>query len=239
LHLRAAEVIDGPVQELFILVGASFAFAPILLVILGWMYRSPRFASYRISNSAGMQVNMANRIKMSMITGTLTLSIILGTLYFGFNYLFVEGPIAWWRIILEAVSVVVVYDFIYYFAHRAMHHPKLLKHVHGVHHRARNPSVTESFYQHPAELVIGLTLLFTAVFIVNTIASVHVYSFGFLFFWYSTSNIIVHSGMDSRTKLLYPIDWLTRKHHAHHLGDPMKNFSTMTPLPDLVFGTKA
>ena len=239
-HLRFGTrgVIDGPVQELFTYVGATFAFAPVLIVLLGWMYRSPRFAAYRISGAPGMQVNMANRIRMSLITGTLTLAIILSTLYFGFDVLFVEGPTTWWRVILEAASIIVVYDFIYYFAHRAMHHPKLLRHVHGVHHRARNPSVTESFYQHPAELILGLILIFTAVLIVNTIASVHVTSFCLLFFIYSVVNILVHSGLDSKSKLLYPIDWLTRKHHAHHQGDPMKNFSTMTPLPDLFFGTK-
>ncbi|MDQ3037374.1 MAG: sterol desaturase family protein [Myxococcota bacterium] len=69
------------------------------------------------------------------------------------------------------------------------------------------------------------------------IGPVSVQAFALTFLVYSTLNILVHSGLDSKTTFFAPIDFLTRKHHAHHLRDPRKNFSSLTPLPDLLFGT--
>jgi sterol desaturase/sphingolipid hydroxylase (fatty acid hydroxylase superfamily) len=115
-----------------------------------------------------------------------------------------------------------------------MHHPKLLRAVHGVHHRARNPSALESFYQHPIELLSGLSLMFFATWLIGP---VHVYTFAATFFVYSTFNIIVHAGFQARLWIFAPFDFLIRKHHMHHAADPGKNYSSLTPLPDLLFGT--
>lgn len=224
--------------ELYFWILATLTLDAGLLLGLYWMFHSPRFASHRLVPGAGMQVNMGSRLRMSALTTVISLSSILGGIYLGFDYLFTEVAQPLWHMALGVVVILLVYDFIYYFAHRAMHHPALLRHVHGIHHRARNPSATESFYQHPAELVIGLVLIFGSVFAARfLLGPIHIHTLAATFFIYSTVNILVHSGMETKSALFYPLDWLTKKHHAHHHGDPMKNFSTMTPLPDLVFGT--
>ena len=33
------------------------------------------------------------------------------------------------------------------------------------------------------------------------------------------------------------LNFLTKKHQVHHLNDMSKNYSSLTPLPDLIFGT--
>lgn len=228
-------------QTLVVLVAITLALSPVLLGTLAWAFRSPRFAAMRIVPGAGMQVAWPHRMRAMSTTSTLSLAIVLGALYFGYGLLIAESARPAWIIALEAVSILVVYDFAYYWLHRAMHHPRLLKAVHGVHHRARNPSALESLYQHPLELVAGLTLLFAATFVVGRLfgaGGVHPAAFGAAFFVYSMLNVLVHSGLDSGAVLLRPIDFLTRKHHVHHHDDPNKNYATLTPLPDWLFGTR-
>ena len=81
---------------------------------------------------------------------------------------------------------------------------------------------------------VELGLLFASMWVVGP---VHVHAFAATFLVYSTLNIVVHAGLATRSPLLAPIDFLIRKHHAHHATDPRRNYSTLTPLPDLLFGT--
>jgi sterol desaturase/sphingolipid hydroxylase (fatty acid hydroxylase superfamily) len=115
-----------------------------------------------------------------------------------------------------------------------MHHKKVMRWVHGVHHRARTPSALESFYLHPLELLAGLFLLLFSTYLLGP---VHSHAFVAAFFVYSTLNIVIHSGLDFPHPLLAPVGFLVRKHQVHHLDDFGKNYSSLTPLPDLVFGT--
>lgn len=228
-------------QSLAILVLVTLSITPFLLGGLAWAYRAPRLAEHRIVPGPGMQVPWPNRMRSMSMTSVLSLSIVIGTLYFGYRFLISEAAQPAWVIALEALGILVLYDFVYYGLHRAMHHPRLLRAVHGVHHRARNPSALESLYQHPAELIAGLGLLFGATWAVGLASGaggVHPLAFGLAFFAYSTLNVLVHSGLQWKTPMLAPIDFLTKKHHIHHHDDPNKNFATLTPLPDLLFGTR-
>lgn len=220
--------------ELYVLVAITLTLNTALIGVLSWAYRAPRFSGKRIHPGPGMQLPWPHRMRMMSMTSTLSLLIVLGTIYFGFERLFTTAPTPAYVIALQAAGILLVYDFTYYFAHRAMHHPKALRYVHGIHHRARNPSSLEALYQHPAELLVGLFLLFGSTYVVGP---VHIHAFAATFFVYSILNILVHSGLDTKSALLRPIDFLTRKHHVHHHDDPQKNYSSLTPLPDLLFGT--
>ncbi len=223
--------------ELYLLITLTLAFDGLLVGVLTWAYRSPRFAEYRIRATGEMQIPWKYRLRTMGITAVVSLAAVLGTTYFVFDAVMHEAASAWWMVALQAAAILLVYDFIYYFAHRVMHLKRVLRLVHGVHHRSRNPSALESFYLHPVETLTGLALLFVATFLISLSGAVHIYAFAAAFLVYSTLNILVHSGLDTRIKLLYPIDFLARKHHVHHMDDPGKNFSSLTPLPDLLFGT--
>lgn len=220
--------------ELYLFILATLAVNTALLAFLIWAYHSPRFAARRIGGGPPMRVTWRHRSRTMSITSLLSLVTIFGVVYVFHDRLFHARSVSWWTILGETLAIILVYDFIYYFAHRVMHHPKLLRAVHGVHHRARNPSALESFYQHPAELLTGLTLLFGSIWLLGP---VHEYTFVATFFIYSNINIIVHAGFTSGSKWFMPFDFLVRKHHLHHAEDPQKNYSTMTPLPDWIFGT--
>ena len=65
----------------------------------------------------------------------------------------------------------------------------------------------------------------------------HVYTYAVVFLIHSTLNILVHSGLVFGRWFLAPIDLLARKHSVHHKDDFARNYASLTPIPDLVFGT--
>ncbi len=218
----------------YIAIAGIFAFNTALLAFLAWAYQSPRFATYRISNRPGIKVPWPKRLRTMAVISTLSLAIVLGGTYGTYALIVHEGTTPLWRIGLEAVGILVIYDFAYYFLHRTLHHKKLMRYVHGVHHRARNPSALESFYLHPIELALGLGLLLVSTIVVGPVDRI---AFLIAFFVYSNLNIIIHAGLDLPGLLLKPTSFLTRKHHVHHQDDFSKNYSSLTPLPDMLFGT--
>ena len=224
-------------RQFYLLVGMTLLSNTLLLVFLAWAYRSPRFESRRIELGAPMKVPKSARLKNMTTSAVLSLAVVLGSTYFLYEALFTEVATAWWVILPQGIAILVVYDWTYYALHRGMHHKKLMRWVHGVHHRARNPSALESFYLHPLELLAGLGLLVFSTWVTSLIAPVHVYAFAAAFFVYSTLNIVIHSGLDFGHPLSWPVDFLTRKHHVHHRNDFSKNYASLTPLPDMFFGT--
>ena len=51
--------------------------------------------------------------------------------------------------------MIVWHDFYFYWTHRLLHTRWLLRHVHGVHHRSRNPSPWAAYAFHPGEALIN------------------------------------------------------------------------------------
>ena len=216
----------------FTVVAATLASNAILLGVLAWAYHSPRLAHRRISPKSGIKVAWPKRLRIMAVISTLSLAAVILPSWLLFEHLVHERPTAWWVVALQAVGILTIYDFVYYGLHRTLHHKKLMRFVHGVHHRARNPSALESFYLHPIELLAGLALLYGATL---AIGPVHVHAFLIAFFVYSTLNIVIHSGLV--VPGFGPLNFLTKKHHVHHQDDFAKNYSSLTPLPDLLFGT--
>lgn len=169
--------------------------------------------------------------------GVLSILVTLGLVYGVGSLLLHAAPTAWWVLALQAVGIFIVYDFTYYWMHRAFHTKTLMRYVHGVHHRARTPSALESLYQSPLELISGLSLLMISTFLVGLVSPVHYLAFLGIFFVYSTQNILVHSGLVFPHPVFAIINAVTVKHHAHHYDAPRKNYASMSPLPDWIFGT--
>jgi sterol desaturase/sphingolipid hydroxylase (fatty acid hydroxylase superfamily) len=57
-----------------------------------------------------------------------------------------------------------VHDTYFYFAHRLMHHPKLFRWVHLIHHKSVNPSPWAAYAFHPLEAFVEASVLFVFVF---------------------------------------------------------------------------
>ena len=221
-------------QQLYTLVSATLVLNGFVVAFLAWAYYAPRFAGRRLHAKLVMRVPWPRRIRVMTVTSTLSLLFVFGFAYVLHDHIFYDGPVSVLRVLGEATFALLLYDFAYYGLHRIMHNKKAMRWVHGEHHRARNPSALDSFFQHPVELFSGIGLMYAAVYVTGP---VHIYAFAAMFFVYSMLNIVVHSGLDSGHALLKPFDFLARKHHLHHMDNFDKNFSSLTPLPDLLFGT--
>lgn len=115
------------------------------------------------------------------------------------------------------VLMVLIHDTYFYWTHRLIHHPKLFRVVHLVHHKSTNPSPWAAYAFHPLEAVIN-----SGVFVV-ILFTIPVHGFHlFLFFILSlVYNVYGHLGYE-----LYPRGfskhWLGKwintsvNHNLHH-----------------------
>ncbi len=227
-----------PVLSLIIPVLGIMALDAGLLVFLAWAYASPRFASHRISPMPPLKVSARKRVVHIIGNSTLSLLFVGAMIAALSGFAFRTDGARLWRIPVDLLAIVLIYDFAYYWMHRLMHHRKLMRYVHAVHHRARNPSALESFYLHPIELFAGLALIHLSVAGYAALAGpIHVYAYALVFLVHSTLNILVHSGLVFGHWMLAPIDALARKHSVHHKDDFGRNYASLTPFPDRIFGT--
>jgi sterol desaturase/sphingolipid hydroxylase (fatty acid hydroxylase superfamily) len=208
----------------------------ILLGFLAFAYHSKRYEGYRISLKESMKVPGPERIKNIAFIAVLSLLAVVGMTGAIYPYAFHDHAVGAGRVVFEILAVLLVYDFAYYWLHRAMHTKKLMRLVHGKHHEVHNPTAMESFYLTPAELFAGLGLLLACTWLVGPVS---IYSFAVVFFIHTTLNITVHSGLMSKRLLLWPVDHLTHKHYTHHAGNYDNNFASLTPFWDMLFGTSA
>lgn len=115
-----------------------------------------------------------------------------------------------------------VHDAYFYWAHRLMHHPKIFKHVHLVHHRSTNPSPWAAYSFHPLEAVVEAGIFPLIVFTMPVHGLVLV---SFLIYMISR-NVLGHLGIEFLPKWFLKIPFLnlhttTTHHDLHH-----KNFDT-------------
>ena len=85
------------------------------------------------------------------------------------QYTQIYGEVAefgWGYFFLSITLMIVVHDAYFYWAHRLMHHPKIYRHVHLVHHKSTNPSPWAAFAFHPAEAVVEAGIIVFVAFII-------------------------------------------------------------------------
>src|SRR6185312_6753505 len=170
--------------------------------------------------------------RRAIVSAVMSTAIALGVTRVFASRLFSVDDVPLWRGALQAVAILALYDALYYAMHRFLFHQwSALRRVHAVHHRVRYPTTADSLFFHPLEGFLGLSLLLLCTWIVGP---VHVYAFGACFFVYSWVNIIIHGGVE------LPIPYLglvARKHARHHVDMKAGNYASLTPIPDLLFGT--
>ena len=72
------------------------------------------------------------------------------------------GQYGWPYFILAFPLMFIMHDSYFYWTHRLMHHPRLFRIFHLVHHQSTNPSPWAAYAFHPLEALveIGITVLF-------------------------------------------------------------------------------
>lgn len=143
----------------------------------------------------------------------------------------------WWYFAGSILFAIAIHDAYFYFTHRLMHHRRIFKTFHLVHHLSNNPSPWAAFAFHPLEAIVEAGILPVLVFIIplNRLAVL-------IFFLISTLiNVYGHLGYE-----IYPA-WLIRSkagrwlntsvshnmHHKYFKG----NYGFYTRIWDVLFGT--
>lgn len=195
---------------------------------------SERFNQYRIRTPREYQkIPWRRRVVNTSLNGVLAVSLFLAFFYYLGDYALYSGWPGATGLLGEALGVLLLYDFMYYFAHRAAHHPKGMKYVHGVHHFVRFPTAQESIYLHPGETLGGLGLLLLAIVILGPISTV---SFLVAFFVHSMANILVHSNLIIPHPAFKLFNFWAEKHDTHH-SKIRYNYASIFPFWDQAFGT--
>jgi sterol desaturase/sphingolipid hydroxylase (fatty acid hydroxylase superfamily) len=217
----------------FILWAAILAFDGVLMAWLTWAVSSARYGRYRIRRPAHEEIPPRRKVINTQLNNMLSLAIFAAFFYFLGGKTLVAGWPGVARLLGETLGVLMLYDFMYYFFHRGMHHPRLMKYVHGVHHFVRHTTSDKSIYLNPLETMGGLGLLILAIVVLGPISTV---SFLLVFFLHSTINIIVHSNLVFPHPAFRLFNFWTSSHDVHH-HKLRYNYASIFPFWDQAFGT--
>ncbi|MCA9698890.1 MAG: sterol desaturase family protein, partial [Myxococcales bacterium] len=106
--------------------------------------------------------------------------------------------------------------------------------IHAVHHSIKSPMVLDTFYVHPMETVLTVSLLFVVIMSVGPIS---VHAFGGVLAVVSCFNVTNHAGSGASGLFPRGVAGMVDAHMRHHAGMQAGNFASLTKLPDLLFGT--
>jgi sterol desaturase/sphingolipid hydroxylase (fatty acid hydroxylase superfamily) len=127
------------------------------------------------------------------------------------------GQYGWLYFILAFPLMAFLHDTYFYWLHRLMHHPRLFRLVHLVHHQSTNPSPFAAYAFHPFEAIVEAGIFIVFLFTLP----VHFYHLFFFFLFMIIYNVYGHLGWE-----LYPKGfsrhWLGKwintsvNHNLHH-----------------------
>lgn len=212
---------------------AILIFDGALMAWLTWAADSERFRKYRIRTPARVEIPPVRKVINTSLNNTMSLLIFIAYFYYLGEATLYTGWPGITTLLGETLGVLLLYDFMYYLYHRGMHHPRVMKLMHGVHHFVRHTTADKSIYTHPLETIGGLALLILAIVLLGPISTA---SFLLMFLLYSSINIIVHSNLVFPHPALRLFNFWSRAHDVHH-HQVRHNYASIFPFWDQAFGT--
>lgn len=118
-----------------------------------------RRLAHRVISGWPRQADLRREIVYSLLSMAVFAGISLGVVALIWNGQFViyrqPGQYGWTWFCLSLPLMLLFHDAYFYWTHRLMHSRWLFRHVHGVHHRSRNPSPWAAYAFHPVEALIN------------------------------------------------------------------------------------
>lgn len=154
--------------------------------------------------------------------------------FFDIPYLYKDMP-AWYVLAFQILACLMIEDTWHYFMHRLLHHPRIYKYIHKVHHNFSAPFGIVAEYAHPLEtMILGIGFFIGVLIFCNHLI---------LNWAWVTLRLIetieVHSGYDIWTPLhLLPFYGGAKFHDFHHMNFN-GNYSSTFTYWDKLFGTDA
>lgn len=141
------------------------------------------------------------------------------------------GAQPWW---LQVTEVVLVSDFIIYWAHRLQHRVGFLWRFHKVHHSSEHLDWLAAHREHPLDTVYTVGLLNLPAFLMGFSLEALAGFYAFRGIW----AIYIHSNVRLPLGFMRMVIGSPELHHWHHYLDrDAGNYANVSPLMDVIFGT--
>jgi len=135
------------------------------------------------------------------------------------------------------VCAIFLHDAYFYWTHRLMHHRRIFRTFHRVHHLSNNPSPWAAYSFAPAEAVVE-----AGIFpLVALLVPIHPAAFGLFMLWQIFFNVLGHTGFEFHPKWLMntPLRFIlnTPTNHVMHHEKMRGNYGLYFNIWDRLMGT--
>lgn len=174
------------------------------LFVLFWVLWKRRFQHLRIQEKVRATIHhFKHDLGHTVVTLAIFAIMDLTLVYLescGYTLLYYDvGRYGWAYWAVSLALVLFLHDTFFYWTHRAMHHPRLYRFFHRVHHESTDPSPLTSGAFHPSEAIVENALQFILPFVMPL-------HFGVILVWQLfdlSNNVLAHLGYE-----LYPKGWV-------------------------------
>jgi sterol desaturase/sphingolipid hydroxylase (fatty acid hydroxylase superfamily) len=214
-----------------------------LVFLVFWKWGARRFRGARIqatrrADRTQIAFEVKNTFLMLLISSPVTLLVSL--LYAsGHTRLTTDANVLGWPVIVVTfVSLLVFNDAWFYFWHRLLHHPKLFRRVHAVHHKSVDVNPFSSYSFHWFEgLILGAWILPVALLV-----PIYLPMLGAMHAVGLVNNVMSHLGYEFLPRRLLRVPllrWINSStfHNLHHTAS-RGNYGLMFRFWDRLLGTE-
>lgn len=218
-----------------------YAIMSALTYYIFWKWAYPKFASRFLYKVTPTKKDINREFFYSFLSTIIfLLPTIVAVVAFksGVGNIYIDiSDYSWTWYIATYVIMFFVHDAYFYWTHRLMHHPKLYKKFHKVHHLSKNPTPFAAYSFHPLEALVEAS--FFTIF--GLLLPVHVSVMVIFNFFSLFMNIYAHLGFNifSEKQLNeFPLKVLSHPgHHGWHHQNYKGNYGFYLKFWDKVMGT--
>ena len=203
--------------------------------LLVWILGRERYAAQRIQQRPRppqlQREIFWSVVSILILSSLLTITWLTAEAGWSLGY-FDIGQYGWTYLAVSVAVMAVVHDTYYYWAHRFMHHPKVFRHVHKLHHTFTNPTPFASYAFHPLEAVVEVAWYAPLAFVLP----VHPVAVAAYIVVLTVLNVISHLGYEFYSPGV--ARWfITSTHHNLHHARSKGHFMLYFNLWDRWMGT--
>lgn len=142
----------------------------------------------------------------------------------------VQAQSIWW----QSIEVIVLSDFLIYWAHRLQHNIQFLWRFHKVHHSAEHLDWLAAHREHPLDSIYTVTIINLPALMMGFDLQALSVLVAFRGIW----AIYIHSNVRLPIGKLRMLIGAPELHHWHHeIERDRGNYANVSPLMDIIFGT--
>lgn len=212
-----------------------------LVWLLGYVIFKKSWFKRKINQRYPSSADMWREFRWSMLTVVIYGLVGAATIWaakMGWTQMYGKiGRFGWGWFVGSIFVAILVHDTWFYWTHRMMHHKKLFRWFHKVHHESTNPSPWAAYSFAPLEAVVQ-ALIFP---IVMFGMPMHPLAFVIFMGWQIAFNVAGHSGYEIHPRWLMDSWWgkviNTPTNHAMHHEKMRGNYGLYFNIWDRIMGT--